>query len=102
MQPLIGITGYYLDRSEIGMRGVRGLPGQDMAMFSYDYSRSVERAGAIPVLLPVVEVSKIPSLIERLDGLLLAGGADINPYLYGQTPKTYVGAVEEERDIFEF
>ena len=101
MKPLIGVTGYYIDHSEIGKEGLRGLPGQDMAIFSYDYIRSLQRAGATVVLLPIEEVDQIESTLNQLDGLLLAGGADINPIYYGDTPKSYIGTVEEERDNFE-
>ncbi|UOF91296.1 gamma-glutamyl-gamma-aminobutyrate hydrolase family protein [Fodinisporobacter ferrooxydans] len=101
MKPLIGLTGYYLDQSETGKNRQRGLPGQDMAMFSYDYARSIERAGGIPVMLPILEPSSIGKLLERLDGLLFAGGADVNPLHYGEAPKAYLGSVEEERDTFE-
>lgn len=101
MNLLIGITGYYLDHSETGHNGFRGLPGQDMAIFSYDYVRSLQRAGATVVLLPIEEADRINSLLSQLDGLLLAGGADINPLYYGDIPHPYLGTVEEERDIFE-
>jgi len=101
MKPLIGVTGYYVDHSEIGKEGLRGLPGQDMAIFSYDYIRSLQRAGATVVLLPIEEADQIDSTLNQLDGLLLAGGADINPLYYGDLPKAYLGTVEEERDNFE-
>ena len=65
MKPLIGVTGYYIDHSEIGKEGLRGLPGQDMAIFSYDYIRSLQRAGATVVLLPIEEVDQLsPHLIN--------------------------------------
>jgi putative glutamine amidotransferase len=101
MKPLIGVTGYYVDHSEIGKEGLRGLPGQDMAIFSYDYIRSLQRAGATVVLLPIEEADQIDSTLNQLDGLLLAGGADINPLYYGDIPQSYLGTVEEERDNFE-
>ena len=72
-----------------------------MAIFSYDYIRSLQRAGATVVLLPIEEVDQIESTLNQLDGLLLAGGADINPVYYGDIPKSYIGTVEEERDNFE-
>ncbi|SDO89453.1 putative glutamine amidotransferase [Paenibacillus sp. yr247] len=99
--PLIGLTGYYLDKSEAGSNGLLGTLGRDMAMMSYDYSRSLERAGAIPVLLPVLETIGVEKLLDRLDGLLLTGGSDVNPILYGEQPKGYLGKLEPERDAFE-
>ena len=65
MKPLIGVTGYYVDHSEIGKEGLRGLPGQDMALFSYDYIRSLQRAGATVVLLQLRKLIKLsPHLIN--------------------------------------
>jgi len=101
MKPLIGITGYYINSTEMGKEGVRGLPGQDMGMFSYDYIRSLQRAGATAVLLPIDDKYGIDNYLDRLDGILLAGGADINPFYYGDDPHPYLGAVEEERDDLE-
>ncbi|MBP3041310.1 gamma-glutamyl-gamma-aminobutyrate hydrolase family protein [Bacillaceae bacterium Marseille-Q3522] len=103
MRPLIGITGYYVTSTEMGTNRLRGVAGQDIALYSYDYVKSLQRAGATAVLLPIdEEKNHAGSLLDRLDGLLLAGGSDVNPYLYGEAPSPYLGSVEQERDEFEF
>src|SRR5579859_4870569 len=67
-----------------------------------DYARSVERAGGIPVLLPPFATAEAArAAVGRVDGLLLAGGADINPARYGQAPHEQVAAWYDERDASE-
>ena len=102
-RPLIGITTYYVERSEINAHNrVRGLPGEDWTMSPLDYSRSVEAAGGIPVLLPISQEEQIPSLLDKLDGLLLAGGEDVDPLRYNEAPEKGLGMVNPWRDSFEW
>ena len=64
------------------------------------YVASVQRTGAIAVLLPVDERAPL-ELLERIDALLLIGGADIDPALYGAEPDAALEATYPERDRFE-
>jgi putative glutamine amidotransferase len=70
----------------------------------HEYVRSVERAGGLPVVL--VPGGGRPAgtsgLAGRLDGLLVTGGVDIAPELYGMERHPTVSAVDAERDGFEF
>jgi len=66
-----------------------------------DYVRSVEQAGAVPVLLPPVRAEDLPALLDRLDGVLLSGGVDVDPVLYAQVPHPRLGKVNRGRDEFE-
>lgn len=66
-----------------------------------DYVRSVERSGALPVVLPPVGHEHAPELLERVDGLLLSGGVDLDPALYGQPRHARLGRVDRARDEFE-
>lgn len=67
-----------------------------------DYARSVERAGGVPVLLPVyASAAAAAEAVTRLDGLVLAGGADVNPAVYGQRPDPHVTVWYEDRDQSE-
>jgi putative glutamine amidotransferase len=66
-----------------------------------DYLRSVERAGAVPVALAPVRPGAAPALLARLDGLVLSGGSDIDPALFGAAPHPAVRGVARERDEFE-
>jgi putative glutamine amidotransferase len=60
----------------------------------------VERAGGIPVLLPPVKSLKRP-LASYCQGLLLSGGGDPDPSLYGELPHPKLGKVDQERDHWE-
>ena len=64
-----------------------------------DYLASVEQAGA---RARVLEVSESPrALVEKLDGVLLTGGGDVDPVLYGEARHPTVEDAEPGRDEFE-
>ena len=69
----------------------------------YHYTNSfntdaVRRAGGLPVLSGFLEPEEAGELMERAQGLLLSGGEDIDPALYGQEKLAACGAVSPERD----
>lgn len=103
MRPLIGITTYHVKDRELGKDRVRGFPGQDMIMGTLDYSISLERAGGIPIPIPVIENSEeyMDEIIGHIDGLIFTGGPDIHPTKYNQSQKKGLGLVVPERDEFE-
>lgn len=59
---------------------------------------AVVRAGGIPVLPPYLGEAAARELMERADGLMLTGGADLSPALYGEAPLPQCGAIQPERD----
>lgn len=68
-----------------------------------DYTRSVQDAGGIPVIIPFthdLEVAR--ETVSRLDGLVLSGGHDVYPLHYGEEPLQGLGDVWPERDQFDF
>jgi putative glutamine amidotransferase len=87
-RPVVGVT--LGDGDEPGLHAVRE-----------DYVRSVEQAGAVPVVLPPLRPEDVPVLVDRLDGVLLSGGVDVDPALYGQEPHARLGRVNRRRDDFE-
>ena len=64
------------------------------------YVASVQRTGAIAVLLPI-DVRAPRSLLERIDGLMLIGGADVDPGSYGAKRERATGTTHPKRDRFE-
>jgi putative glutamine amidotransferase len=66
-----------------------------------DYVRSVERSGASAVVLPTLGPEHAEDLLERVDGLLLSGGVDVDPALYGRPRHPKLGRVDRARDDFE-
>jgi putative glutamine amidotransferase len=88
-RPAIGITIGYDDRRQ-GQHSLRR-----------DYVRSVEKGGGLPLILAPGGPGDAPELLGRLDGLVLSGGSDVDPALYGEEPHPRVGRVIRERDDFE-
>ncbi|ARD49053.1 gamma-glutamyl-gamma-aminobutyrate hydrolase family protein [Sporosarcina sp. P33] len=86
MKPLIGVT------SDIDQNGD--------TLVQTRYIQAVRQAGGVPVVLPV-GLEATEEVCERLDGLLLIGGEDIDPYLYGEEPHRQLGKVLPERDESE-
>lgn len=66
-----------------------------------DYVRAVEEAGGLPLLLVPGRPEDAPDLVSRLDALVLSGGADVDPSLYGEAPHPKLGPVFKDRDRFE-
>ncbi|HYP46058.1 MAG TPA: gamma-glutamyl-gamma-aminobutyrate hydrolase family protein [Propionibacteriaceae bacterium] len=64
------------------------------------YAVSIETAGGIPVLLPQV-ADAAPAVVARLDGLVIAGGNDVDPARYGEPPHPATGGWRSERDAWE-
>ena len=75
-------------------------PGKHV--FNTPYVDAVTMAGGIPLLLPVTgDAAAAEQYIGLIDGLLLPGGADVTPALYGQEPVPQVTYVMEEQDRLE-
>lgn len=71
------------------------------------YARHLQQAGASVIILPVPSASdadlprEAARLISRMDGLVIAGGADVAPQHYGQAPAPEAGPFSAERDAWE-
>lgn len=94
--PVIGIC--------TSLEPVRFGPWHEVAAFSpYSYVQAVQRAGGLALLLaPDPWVTAEPdALLDMLDGLMLAGGADVDPGTYGQQPHPSTQGWVPERDVFE-
>jgi putative glutamine amidotransferase len=66
------------------------------------YLHAVQQAGGAPVLLPpALSTASLERLARGLDGLLLTGGGDIDPGVFGETPHSTVYEVAPARDALE-
>lgn len=91
--PLIGIS---VQRSvEASAFGPR-----DSALQVMEYAESVVAAGGRPVLLPATEQIH-ENLLEGIDGLVLSGGGDLSPEMYGESPEEKTYGVSVIRDRYE-
>ena len=97
-RPIIGITCYV----EEAARGVwESMPH---ALLPYNYVAKVERAGGIAVLIPPrvdADAEMARAVVSRLDGLMLAGGVDVEPRRYAAQPHPSVQQARPDRDAFE-
>ena len=65
------------------------------------YLEAVERAGGLCLLLPNTDPERAEAYLDRLDGLLLTGGDDPDPVLFGEEPHSRIEMVDARRDHFE-
>lgn len=96
IRPLIGITSY-LEQAQTGVWDVRA------SFLPEVYIRAITEAGGTAVVLPPqpIEAPAMLALVSRLDGIIISGGADVDPRRYGQEPHEKTGAPREDRDAFE-
>ena len=79
-----------------------GEPAHPEMALGMTYLRTLDAAGAIPVVLPPVGTGHIAPLLDRLDGLCLSGGPDLDPTAYGATERhAELGPTEPSLDAFE-
>ena len=99
MKPLIGITVNYDIKDEIGMVTHFGTVNQQWNYIASDYVDAVVKAGGIPVLIPIYQNAEVTrAVVDRLDGILISGGNDVDPRRFGVRAKSYCGSICEERD----
>lgn len=95
-RPLIGVSTYFT-RARWGVAW--DLPA---TLLPAAYARYVQGAGGLAVLLPPDEdPANAAAVVRRLDGLVLAGGEDLDPALYGALPHPRAGTPVPERDRWE-
>jgi putative glutamine amidotransferase len=91
--PVIGITAY-------SARASWGAWDAEAVLLPRPYVESVARAGAVPVVLPPVP-DVVAGALGRIDGLIVAGGPDVEPVRYGETPGAHTQAPNRDRDDSE-
>lgn len=96
LRPIIGITSY-LEQAQTGVWDVRA------SFLPEVYIRAVTESGGTAVVLPPQPVDQFAAaqILRSLDGLIVAGGPDVDPRRYGQEPHEKTGAPREDRDAFE-
>lgn len=88
MKPIIGITSNIRDEKLLttGLCNVH----------------SIANAGGVPVVLPnLADCSDVERIANSIDGLLVTGGGDVDPTIFGEEPHPQLGEVCPERDRFE-
>ena len=101
-RPLIGITCNTLPANDWTVEYGVAAPNQAFQALAVDYLNMIQRAGGVPVVLPTMEnLECAQQLWERLDGILLSGGNDLNPQMYHQRIKPQCGFIDTLRDRYE-
>ncbi len=95
-RPIVGITCYEEEARWGKWQTVA-------ALLPVSYVRAVERAGAIPVLVPPQDLSgeEAAELVDRLDALIVSGGNDLDPELFGEAPHEATVVAGGQRDELE-
>src|ERR1041384_5256849 len=100
MRPLIGVTTSELRASNAGTLRRHGEPPHPEMALGMTYLRAIEAAGGIPVVLP--PLGDAEAFLDRLDGICLSGGPDLDPDAYGATERhVELGPTEPSLDAFE-
>jgi putative glutamine amidotransferase len=101
MRPLIGVTTSEMRRGELATLRRHGEPPQAEMALGLTYMRAIELAGGVPVVLPPLEAGAMATLLDRLDGVCLSGGPDLDPAAYGARAHESLGPTEPSLDRFE-
>jgi putative glutamine amidotransferase len=93
-RPLIGVP--------TGREKSQRFFGLPLYIMNQTYVRILENLGALPVMIPLqMSEATLRGIFERLDGLLLPGGEDIDPSNYGEERHPQLGSTDGERDRTE-
>jgi len=87
--PLIGLSTY-------------GIAHSDGFNIPAEYVQAILRAGGMPLLLPTAAVDAVDRWLEKIQGLVLIGGGDIDPTCYDAPPHDTIYNLDADRDACEF
>lgn len=90
MKPRIGVT------SSPSLHEDRFLEALDRA-----YVSAVIRAGGLPFVLPVLDPDEVDAVVACVDGILFAGGGDVDPARYGAVASKAAKGIDPDRDAYE-
>lgn len=100
-RPLIGVTTSEVREPKRIQQTPESEPKVREMVLGLTYLRAIEAAGALPMVVPPLPEEAIGSLLDRLDGICLSGGPDIDPDTYGASPHPELGPTEPDLDRFE-
>lgn len=93
----IGIT------TGLNMYTSGGFQGSYRVYVVSNYVESVIRAGGVPILIPACstesDTSYVSQIMDSLDGIIVTGGNDVDPAVYGEEPCQTLHEIAPERDV---
>ena len=99
---LTDIYQHFSNRRERPVIGITGNYGELTCKLSEGYYKQIDAAGGVPFIIPpLTDEQTLTGTLDRIDALLLSGGADINPLFQGDEPVPQLGGINAERDLPE-
>jgi putative glutamine amidotransferase len=100
-RPLIGVTTSEVRVAEKVDQTPEGEPPHREMALGLRYAGAIEAAGGLPVVLPPLSLAAVEPLLDRLSGLCLSGGPDLDPTAYSERRHPRLGPTEPQLDRFE-
>jgi putative glutamine amidotransferase len=100
-RPLIGVTSSEMRVGNHVAQTPQGEPPRKEMALGLSYLQAVEAAGGLPVVIPPMPADAVAPLVDRLHGICLSGGPDLDPATYGAEPHAELGPTEPDLDRFE-
>lgn len=66
-----------------------------------NYAEAVKMAGAVPFIAPYTDLEGVSELVAMADAVILTGGHDVNPLIYGEELQKGIQGISNERDAFD-
>lgn len=106
--------GFHTDTTEVTRKKLIGIggnlmfmegglfPGYGKSYVNDDYVQAVASAGGVPLILPVTtDPEVVEAQVSTIDALVISGGWDVDPLLWGEEPHEKLGSTLPERDTFD-
>ena len=100
-RPLIGVSTSEVRLAEQVHPTPQGEPPRHEMALGLTYLQAIEAAGGLPVVMPPLDLGAVEPLLDRLSGICLSGGPDLDPAAYHQHRHPQLGPVEPDLDRFE-
>jgi putative glutamine amidotransferase len=100
-RPLIGVSTSEVRLAERIKPTPEGEPPDREMALGMKYLRAIEAAGGLPVVMPPLDLDSVSPLLDRLSGICLSGGPDLDPVAYTSKRHPRLGPTEPDLDRFE-
>ena len=88
--------------AKIPVIGVSAYVTESKNAVNITYTSALRKAGAVPVVIPLTgDDAQIEAYVDIIDGLVMTGGADFHPSLFGEEAIRQLGTVQAQRDEFD-
>lgn len=99
--PLIAVSTSEMRQAHRVTATPQGDPPQQEMALGLKYLKAIEAAGGVPVVVPPLEQRALDPLLDRVSGVCLSGGPDLDPVAYHERSHALLGPTWHELDDFE-